>query len=71
MDPAKVVEDTPAPAIPNKKELPEVSSGSWVTSSFDLLSGTDISEDNDTIPGELLDELFPPLVTKPKAPKRG
>lgn len=41
-------------------ELPEVSYGSWVTSSFDLLDGTDVTEDPDTIPGELLDELFTP-----------
>jgi len=40
--------------------LPEVSSGSWVMSSFDLLRGTDITEDADanTIPAELFDELF-------------
>jgi hypothetical protein len=70
VDPAKVEED-PSPTTPTTKELPEVSSGSWVTSSFDLLSGTDISEDNDTIPGELLDEMFPPPGTMPKAPKKG
>jgi hypothetical protein len=43
-------------------ELPEVSSGSRVDSSFDLLNGTDIIEDTDadTIPADLLDELFAP-----------
>ncbi len=43
--------------------LPEVSSGSRVDSSFDLLRGTDISEDDagDTVPSELLDELFAPI----------
>ena len=40
--------------------LPEVSSGSWVMSSFDLLRGADINEDANanTIPGHLFDELF-------------
>ena len=47
-------------------DLPEVSSGGWVTSSFDLLRGTDVSDDPDTVPGELLDELFAP----PGAPKK-
>ncbi len=39
--------------------LPEVSSGGWVMSSYDLLQGSDTSEVEDTIPGELFDELFP------------
>jgi hypothetical protein len=38
--------------------LPEVSYGTWVTSSYDLLDGADVTEDPDTIPGELFDELF-------------
>jgi hypothetical protein len=39
---------------------PDVSTGSWVLSSFDLLQGTDITEDADanTIPADLFDELF-------------
>ena len=44
---------------PAASPLPEVSSGGWVMSSFDLLQGSDISEVEDTIPGELFDELFP------------
>ena len=56
VDPAQHDEPTLAP------NLPEVSSGGWVISSFDLLHGTDITED-DTIPGDLLDELFPSSVT--------
>jgi hypothetical protein len=47
--------------------LPEVSYGTWVTSSYDLLDGTDIKEDPDTLPGELFDELFAP---KQDAPSR-
>jgi hypothetical protein len=48
-------------------ELPEVSSGSRVDSSFDLLRGTDISEDDagDTVPSDLLDELFAPIKKAP------
>lgn len=46
--------------------LPEVSYGTWVTSSYDLLDGADVIEEPDTIPAELLDELFAP---KPEAPK--
>jgi hypothetical protein len=41
-------------------ELPEVSHGNWTASSFDLLSGADVIENEDTIPGELFDELFAP-----------
>lgn len=32
--------------------------GSWVLSSFDLSMGSDVTEVEDTIPGELFDELF-------------
>jgi hypothetical protein len=60
VDPSRATEHVPP------SELPEVSSGGWVVSSFDLLHGTDIIEDGeaDTIPGELLDQLFAP-------PKKG
>ena len=40
--------------------LPEVSTGNWVNSSFDLASGADVQEVSDTIPGELFEELFEP-----------
>lgn len=41
-------------------ELPEVSRGGWLVSSFDLLSGTDVVDDGPgTVPAELFDELFP------------
>lgn len=63
VDPSSVDESAPLP------ELPEVSSGGWVISSFDLLHGTDISEngEGDTVPGELLDELF----AQPKQASKG
>ena len=41
-----------------RKDLPEVSYGSWVTSSYDLLEGTDVVEGADTVPDDLFDELF-------------
>lgn len=52
--PRAQVNDKPA------KGLPEVSYGTWVTSSYDLLDGADVIEEPDTIPGELFDELFAP-----------
>ena len=40
--------------------LPEVSTGGWLVSSYDLLSGTDVvDEGSDSVPMELFDELFP------------
>lgn len=61
VDPGAVNDASPT------SQLPEVTSGGYVMSSFDLLSGTDIDEDDTTIPGELFDELF---AADPKAPKK-
>jgi hypothetical protein len=58
--PASVVQESAPSVEPPRDELPEVYSGSWVTSSYDLLSGSDVTEDPDTLPGELFDELFSP-----------
>jgi hypothetical protein len=41
-------------------EQGERSRDGWVVSSFELLHGTDICEDPDTVPDELFDELFAP-----------
>ena len=60
-------EAPPAPAPANN--LPEVSSGGWVASSFDLLRGTDVSDDPDTVPSALWDELFAPTGSFQKPPK--
>jgi hypothetical protein len=50
-----------------EKGLPEVSSGRWVRSSFDLLNGVDIDDSPNTVPDDLFDELFPPPPSnKPK-----
>jgi hypothetical protein len=61
VDPTKVDERATPP------ELPEVSSGGWVVSSFDLLHGTDVVEEVDTIPAALFDELF----TRPEKGAKG
>ena len=56
------VDSTSAVAPTSKTEPSEEpsSSDSWVSSSFDLLHGVDVSENEDTVPAELLDELFQP-----------
>ena len=42
-------------------ELPEVSTGGWIVSSFDLLRGAEVDDTSgDTVPAELFDQLFPP-----------
>jgi hypothetical protein len=60
-----VVKAAPVVAKPST-ELPEVSYGSWVTSSYDLLDGSEVIEDPDTLPGDLFDELFAPKQDAPK-----
>jgi len=47
-----------APSEPSKKVLKLPSAPSWRASSYDLLTGTSVSEVDDTIPGDLFDELF-------------
>ncbi len=41
-------------------DLPEVSDGNWVTSSYDLLDGVRVVESGDTISDPQMDELFGP-----------
>lgn len=48
------------PSPPPPTELPEVSTGGWIVSSFDLLRGAEVDTSGDTVPDELFDELFPP-----------
>jgi hypothetical protein len=56
-----------APGVPKpSKDLPEVSHGPWVRSSYDLLDGADVTEGPDTLPAELFDELFAPKRDAPK-----
>ena len=48
------------PQRPTPEALPEatVSTGGWVVSSFELLHGADVTEGYDTVPSDLLDQLF-------------
>ena len=57
-----------APIAPKlSKDLPEASfDDNWVTSSHDLLDGTDVTEGPDTLPDDLFDELFSPKQDAPK-----
>jgi hypothetical protein len=60
----------PEAVRPSPAELPEVTTkGGWLVSSFDLLNGTDVQEVEDTVPGDLLDEMFPPVESALKKPK--
>lgn len=45
----------PAPG-PAAKPRP-ATSGGWIESSMDLLNGADVSEDHDSAPGELFDDV--------------
>ena len=54
---------------PLHREAVEASTtGSWVVSSYELLSGTDVTEGPDTVPADLFDELFAPAAA-PSAAK--
>ncbi len=57
--------DPNIPVEPPKKNLPEVSHGSWTRSSFDLLNGIDVNDDPTTVPDDLFDEFFRPVTDKP------
>ena len=59
--------DQPKAREPKLAE-PEVSSGSWVTSSFDLLNGTDVIEMPDALSPKAFSELFDPR--PPPSPER-
>jgi hypothetical protein len=52
--------DSISAAVPTTRaHQPDVPSETWVSSSFDLLFGVDVSEVPDTVPSELLDEVGP------------
>ncbi|MBK6862876.1 MAG: hypothetical protein IPG91_04540 [Ideonella sp.] len=57
------------PAPPKLAE-PEVSTGSWVTSSFDLLSGADVIESSGTLTPGMFDELFETQAHDPKRQRK-
>ena len=55
------VDPSIVPAVPaGKAEPAEVTTGGFLSSSFDLLRGTDVQElPGDTVPADLFDEYFP------------
>jgi len=61
------VDPTKTPLPSDKPEASEVTTGGFLSSSFDLLRGTDVHElPGDTVPAELLDEFFPQLSSDKK-----
>jgi hypothetical protein len=47
----------PPPPTERDEQHSDASSSSWMVSSMDLLNGTDVSEDHETSPGELFDDV--------------
>jgi len=62
--------DPLAPARPAPQETIEGGSSNWVGSSFDLLRGTEVSDDPETQPDTLWDEFFGPAEAEPKKPDK-
>ena len=48
--------DVEAPPVSPKS--PDIAQSNWAISSFELMRGVDISEDSETVPADLFDELF-------------
>lgn len=44
--------------LPERDARPESGESNWVQSSFDLAIGLEVSDFDDTVPAELLEELF-------------
>ena len=66
----RLVDPDAAPDRPAPKDLPEVYTGGWLGSTFDLLSGADVRDFADTIPSELWDELNAKPGVAPKTRER-
>ena len=64
VDPRVLAQRPPPPALPEAT----VSTGGWVVSSFELLHGADVTEGDDTVPGDLFDQLFAAPAPSPKPP---
>jgi hypothetical protein len=45
----------PAPKPPTQKAEPDPG---WLVSSFELIHGVEVTDETDSLPGELFDELF-------------
>ncbi|MEQ1805243.1 MAG: hypothetical protein ABL900_07685 [Burkholderiaceae bacterium] len=50
----------PAERTPGKAAPEAAADRSWRSSTYDLLDGSDVKEDSDTVPAELLDEIVKP-----------
>jgi len=50
--------DPDAQSAPIPIKTPDVAQPGWAISSFELMRGVDISEDPETVPAELFDQLF-------------
>jgi hypothetical protein len=57
VDPDAVAAPGQAPNKPPQKPPREATSSGWIESSMDLLNGADVSEDHESSPGELFDDL--------------
>jgi hypothetical protein len=66
--PAPEIDPVPARSL-TMRSLPADEDGHWLMSSFDLLSGVEVTENPDTVPGELFDELFLPKQDTAKRPR--
>lgn len=64
VDPKAAAHKPEPPGLPE----PTVSTGGWVVSSFELLHGADVTEGDDTMPGDLFDQLFAEPAPPPKPP---
>ena len=64
--------DVSAAAVPQpRNDLPKKKpSGAWVSSSWDLLRGCEVTEISDSVPDDLLDELFQPHADSQKSPTK-
>jgi hypothetical protein len=70
-EPAGRFVDPDASAVgPSPSDLPEVYTGGWLASTFDLLNGADVRDFPDTVPSELWDELIANPSAPPKARDR-
>jgi hypothetical protein len=65
--------DPNIPSEPRKKDAgpAPTSEEIWRRSTFDLLNGIEVNDDPTTVPDDLFDEYFKPVVEDPpKSPKR-
>lgn len=54
----------PPPAPPKPDHADEA--GGWRRSTYDLLKGVDVEDDPNTVPDDLFDQYFKPVVEEPR-----